>query len=319
VCTIPGTDSSGRVVSTVGLAVSMTPSGARQLSDEGILVRDEERGSTYLVWHGRRHLVQQSRIVVAALFGAVTPTMAGTAWLNSLPAGLDITPIQVNNRGTSSSAVKGRKVGDLLVTETGSGPQAYLVFDDGLAPITPLQQAILAAEHQVDPIQVNVSDATSAPRSSRLPSQTGDAPPPSTPPTLVTPGGNDQLCAVTGEAKSTPTISVGGTVDGLSSAAPTPSTSKDGATLADRVLVPAGRVVIARVLAAPTAETGTYYVITDLGIRYAASSAGTLPLLGYRPELAVDVPANLITRLPAGPTLDPVAAMQPAPINASSR
>jgi hypothetical protein len=37
-----------------------------------------------------------------------------------------------------------------------------------------------------------------------------------------------------------------------------------------------------------------------------------LQALGYRPEQAVDIPASLASRIPAGPVLDPAAATVPA-------
>ena len=76
--------------------------------------------------------------------------------------------------------------------------------------------------------------------------------------------------------------------------------------LADQILVPPGSVAVVR--AGPTA----YYLVTDLGFRYAVPSDTVLQILGYDPAQAVDVPANLLTRVPPGPALDPAAAVQPA-------
>jgi hypothetical protein len=41
-----------------------------------------------------------------------------------------------------------------------------------------------------------------------------------------------------------------------------------------------------------------------------------LPLLGYAPDQATDVPASLVNRIPRGPTLDPVEATKPAVLTA---
>jgi type VII secretion protein EccB len=310
-CATSSSDSSGQPVNLVTLSVSLGPAAGQPLTDEAILVKDADLGMTYLVWHGRRYLLQQSRLVIAALFGAATPIKARTAWLNALPAGLDIAPITVSGRGTPSAVVHGRKVGDVLVTETGSGPQPYLVFDDGLAPITQLQQTVLSAETKAAPIQVPVSEAAAAPRSGRLRTPTGDGVPPAAPPTLA-PATTGPVCAVTNDAKTPPVLWTGGTIPGADAAIPTGSVTAGGVALADRVLVPGGRVAIVRVLAAPTATSGPYYVITDLGIKYGVPSAGALNLLGYSPEQAVDVPSSLVSTVPAGPALDPAAAGAPA-------
>jgi hypothetical protein len=131
-------------------------------------------------------------------------------------------------------------------------------------------------------------------------------------PTLFQVGGGEQLCAVTSDARGLAAVEVGGTVAGLDTAAPTGSATSDGVPLADRVLVPSGKVAAVRVLGSPTAEAGPYYVVTDLGIRYAVPNDQVLIALGYPPQQAVDVPAGLVSRIPAGPTLDPARAILPA-------
>ncbi|MBO4210634.1 type VII secretion protein EccB, partial [Micromonospora echinofusca] len=130
------------------------------------------------------------------------------------------------------------------------------------------------------------------------------------------PHDGDPLCAVTRDARTTPTIQVGGTVPGIDTAAPTVATTSDGTPLADRVLVPTGRVAVVRVLAGPDAQAGSYHLVTDLGIRYAVAAPAVLPLLGYPADGAVDVPAALLSRIPSGPTLDPRAAVTPATVAA---
>ena len=95
----------------------------------------------------------------------------------------------------------------------------------------------------------------------------------------------------------------------------TGSRSALGTSLADKVLVPAGRIAVVRE-AAGSDGTGTgAYLVTDVGIRYAVSADAVLTLLGYDPRQAVVVPEGLLTRIPAGPSLDPAAASQPVKIN----
>ncbi|MFD0822577.1 type VII secretion protein EccB, partial [Micromonospora zhanjiangensis] len=314
VCAVPGTDAGGQPSNVIGLAVSSAPTGAVRMGDDGLLVTDGRGGLTYLVWHGQRYRVHDAKHIVPALFGAVTPVRVGTAWLDAMPAGSDIENVQVDKRGEPSGSVPGRQIGDVLVAQTGSGPQSYLVFADGLAPITPLQQAILSIDKQVRPVEVTVGEVTSAPRSGRLRSPTGNAQPPTSPPKLVNPAPDAPVCAVTSNAKDNPVVMVGGTVSGLDTAPRTPSSTSTGVSLADRVLVPAGRVAVVRGMGSPTAESGPYYVVTDLGIKYPVPSAAVLPLLGYAPDQATDVPVGLVSRIPSGPTLDPAEAIKPAPV-----
>jgi type VII secretion protein EccB len=310
-CAIPGTDNTGRPTNTVALALSASPTGERRLGDEGLLVRDANLDLTYLVWHGRRYLVQEPRTVVPALFGAVSTVPAGTAWLNALPAGADIAPIAISSRGSASAATRGRRIGDVLVAQTGSGPQHYLVFNDGLAPITLLQYAILASQSATQTAPIAVSEATALPRSSRLSQPAGETAPPTSPPKLATVNPNAQVCASTTAATAPPELSVGGTVPGLNTAVPTGSTSRAGTPLADRIVAPGGRVTVLKVLGTP----GAYSLVTDLGIRYAVPSDVALQLLGYAPDQVVEIPSTLISLIPAGPTLDPAAALRPATTN----
>lgn len=312
VCTIPGTNESGQAISTVAVAVAASARGGTALTDDAVLVRDARLSTRYLIWHGRRYQVRDHDNVVPALFGSVTPVPVGTAWVNSLPAGADIAPITIQDRGAASPAVPRRKIGDVLSTESGSGTSYFVVFADGLAEITPLQRDILRVQSSADPINIGLTEAQEAPRSGRLRPPTGDAAPPTSTPELVRPDGTDPICSVTTDAAGVPSVRVGATVDKLPTAVPAAADSEDAVTLADAVLVPAGKVAIVKALGSPNATTGPFYVITDLGIKYPVPSGAVLDMLGYPSALAVGVPTALVSRVPTGPTLDPAAALQPA-------
>ena len=130
ICSAPSGDDTGRTVETVSLVVSRAPVGGRSLAEEGVLIRD-------------------ARNVVPALFGEVNAAPVGPAWLDALPAGNAIERVAFSGRNQPSSEVDGWAIGEVLVAQTGSGPQHYLVLDDGLAPITELQRRILRAEFTV--------------------------------------------------------------------------------------------------------------------------------------------------------------------------
>lgn len=310
-CVVPDSDASGAPTRSVLLGVGVAAAGGRSLGDGALLVRDSTGSSTYLIWHGYRYRFQETQKLVPGLFGAVAaPILAGPAWLSTLPSGKDIGPITVTDRGTPSAAVANRKIGDVLVAPTGTGTQYYLVLADGLAPITPLQQAILAAVAPATPTNAGSSEATTAKRSSRVFVSSGELEPPPTVPTLLQPAASESVCAQTIDASAAPTISVDSTVDGLAHAIAV-APSKGSVRLADRVLVPAGRIAVIRVLGAPTSDSGAFSIVTDLGIRFPVPDQDVLRMLGYAPEQAVDVPASLVSRLPVGPTLDPAAAAKP--------
>lgn len=300
-CAVPG--SPPRSALLVG---ARGPAGAG-LGDRGLLVRDAERGMTYLVWHGRKHLVQDSRSTVPALFGAVTATPVGTAWLNALPSGVDIAALQVPDRGEPSGQVPNARNGDVLAVPTATGQQFYLVFDDGQAPITPLQQAVLNALFPAEPKPSTINAVTQLPQSNLLGTADPATQPPATSPELAPVNAGETICAVTTDPLKPPELSVGGSAEALSQAVQTPGASGSGRALADTVLVPSGKAAVVRV-----PGSGSFAIVTDLGIAYAVPSAEALALLGYSPGDATAVPNALIGRIPAGVTLDPAAATRPA-------
>jgi type VII secretion protein EccB len=315
VCT--RTDTSGNVdVVSADLAIGVGATGGDRLTDNGLLVRDTGPGLPYLVYQGRRHLIASDAIINAAFGGAETVNV-DPAWINALPAGGDIAPIPVERRGEHSAAIDGLRNGDVVAHQTPSGEQKYLVLDDGVYPIYGLQWAVIVAGapagEQIEPIPINPQLASR--RSDSLPPPS-DLDPPPDPPALARVGDTDTICATSAGATGAPssiltppTITVGSTVDGIDRGIRTKGVSADGAPLADRVLLPGGRVAIVHAAAVVQNEprellTGSYLVVTDLGIAYPVPDAGVLPLLGYSTGIAVDVPSPLVKLIPSGPALD---------------
>jgi type VII secretion protein EccB len=305
---------------TVSLAIGVSPIGANRVGDGvALLVTDPTGTGDFLIWHGHRYALRQPQTVVPALFGAAArPAPVGSAWLNALPAGVDIAPIAVPEAGQPSPTMPGRNVGDLLVANTGAGPQFYVVMADGAAPITVLQKDILVAQLPVQPIEVSLAQMGGVPVSQALTPPTGEAQPPATPPTLVAPNGGDMFCAQSTDPRTAPSVWTGGTVAQLYAAAPTGYRGGVSAGVADRVLVPPGRVAVVRAVPSPEATSGGYYIVTDLGIRYAVPSDPVLNALGYTPANAVNVLSSLVNLIPSGPALDPNAPVQPVPMSVAS-
>ena len=313
-CMVPSTDAAGAATTLTTLSVGGQPQGGTDLHGKGLLVADSATSDRYLVWHGHRYLLGDADKTTKALFGARTaPLTVASAWLNGLPSGTAIRPIDVPDRG-GQSPVDGHEIGDVVYTKTGSGPQYYLVFGDGLAPITELQKTLLASQYPVDPERIQLTDANAAPNSESLPQSTDEhTRPPDEVPTLASTVSSDTVCAKTTSAdKSTPRILVGADVNAVHNGVRTPSRSGSGVALADRVLVPPGRVGVVRSMPASGHGAGTYNIVTDTGRRFPVPSADALQSLGYTPSAATDIPASLVDTVPSGPTLDPAKALAPA-------
>jgi type VII secretion protein EccB len=307
-CSVPSQDSNGHAVTRTSLAVGRGANGGAALGDKGLLVKDSQSGDTYLVWHSTRYQIKSPDPVVASLFGAqVNPTTVGLAWLNGLPAGMDIGPIDVPDRGKASSAVSGHTFGDVLFDRTGSGDkQYYLVLSDGVAAITDLQRSVLAGQYTMHPQEVPAAEINGMTKSHQLtpPSNTGVRPPSSAP--KLTDAGATSTCALYESAAQPPQIVVGAAESAVSTR--TQQQTGDGNALADAVWVPSAHVAVVRAMSSSSSLTGTYALVTDNGVRYGVPTVAALHMLGYQEQQAVSMPAGLVSRIPAGPTLDPKAA-----------
>ncbi|WIM98001.1 type VII secretion protein EccB [Actinoplanes oblitus] len=299
-CAVPGEQPSAALL--VGQA---GPAGT-PLGDSGLLVTDGTDRDAQLVWHGFKHRIDDAQTTLPALFGAVDVNEVSTAWLNAVPAGAAIEPIQVRNRGARSDRVTGFNNGQVLTVETGVGKQYYLILENGVLPITALQQAVLKARFPAEPRTVDIS--VLSPFFPELKQNNGpaEAQPPADPPKLVTITAGTTACAITRAADKAPAITYDGPATGLASAVPTAGSTAGGRALADAVLVPAGRFALVKV-----PGSGGYQVVTDLGVRHPVPGADALSRLGYAATSATEVPTALVTSIPAGVTLDPAAAVKP--------
>lgn len=75
-----------------------------------------------------------------------------------------------------------------------------------------------------------------------------------------------------------------------------------------RVAIRPGSAAIVAAVSAPGAAPGGISLVTDVGVRYSVPSADVLAALGYGSVTPVPVPTDLLSLVPSGPTLDPVAA-----------
>ncbi|MEU4623035.1 type VII secretion protein EccB [Actinoplanes sp. NPDC023801] len=289
------------------LVIGASGATGTALGNRGLLVTDNPGAeTTHLVWQGRKHRIPE-RDTSVALFGPnQAPTRISTAWLNALPSGADIVPFDIRDLGDNSSAAPGLDIGDIVFTETGSGRQFNLILDDGRAPVTALQQVVLsAAEGFGEPRKIAVGDLTDIPESRALPA--GDLRGPDQVPQLATVARDESACAVTTDAAKPPAVSVGGPADAFDAAIPTSGTAGSGRPLADRIQVPGGRFALVRV-----PGSGGFTLVTDVGLRHPVPNLDALAALGYNPAIAAEIPTALINSIPAGVTLDPAAAGQPA-------
>lgn len=313
VCSVPATDSTGRATTLVQLAAQGSVPGARQVgADAGVLATDSSTGELLLLWRGHRYHVDPS--IRVFLFADIAAVPVGPALLDTLPAGADIDDITVPHTGQPSAAVPGHRNGEVLVAQTGSGPLSYLVFDDGLAPLTELQKDI-AVKSGGQPAQIDVGTADKARKSSALPTVTGAQAPPLKPPQLTMPGAQDPVCAGFGADGGDPSLTEGGRL--TATGVPTAGRSGTGTVLADLVAVPAGHAALVLAQPSPGYALGGWFLITDTGTRFSVLSKEDVQFLGYSPDAAKLLPAAVLARIPAGPDLGHDLALRATPAGTS--
>jgi type VII secretion protein EccB len=308
-CSVPGQDSAGAATTTTTLLVGRDVPGGAALGQRGLLARDPVANEEFLIWRDHRYRITEDTIVRSVFGTQASVVDVGAAWLNGLPAGADIRPIAVGGRGTASSLLPGRRVGDIVYYPLRGGQQYYLVRADGLLPLTEFQVRILSGQYVVKPVEVPASVVNTAPVLDAP--AAGDTAPPAQTPELVTLSSPQAvLCARTSGARSAPDVVVGGDTAALAGAIRTTGATDTGAALADRVLVPPGEVAVVRVVPSDASDVGTLALVTDVGLRFPVPSAEVLTQLGYSAASVVTMPAALVARIPEGPTLDPAAAMK---------
>ena len=298
-CVLPGDEP--RAVLLVGAS---GPAGDR-VGDRGLVVDDAPGApGVHLVWQGRKHSIPDPA-TFNALFGQNRqPIPVTAAWLNALPAGADITGVQVGDAGDESTAAPAFANGDILVSRPASGAEFHVVLDDGVAGITELQQAIMTGLSGQRPKEISLNDLSALPKS-RAARRNDSAP--AKVPQLADVEDGQAACAVTGDAGKPPVLATGIPAATFNAAVPTSGATGAGRALADLVQVPGGGFALLRV-----PGSGSFMLVTDVGLAHPVPGDEAVAALGYSPAAAIAVPTALINAIPAGVTLDPRAAVRAA-------
>jgi type VII secretion protein EccB len=311
-CTRSVINETGQSTANSALFVGRSPAGGRRLGEQALLVRTAD-GTTFLVWHDHRYLIRSPQLVLNAMALSQAPVIqVATGWVNALPSGVDIGPIDIPQRG-ANAPLTGAKVGQVLSAESVAGiKQYYAVLEDGIADITPIQADILisdsataAAYPGAQPRPVSRTDLASAKRSARRLAPAGDTAPPTTRPEVAIGADHGGTCAAFGDIGKAPPVSIG-----MDLPAAGTGIHPSGAAV-DEVVVTSGGGVLAQSAISPETTDGTLAVVTDLGIRYSLASREVANYLGYSTGSSVRVPAALLALLPQGPALEPEAAGSP--------
>ncbi|GIE96559.1 type VII secretion protein EccB [Paractinoplanes rishiriensis] len=305
VCTDNQADD-GAPRATLLVGEKITDGTVAATAGKALLVR-EPSGQTSLVFNNRRFVIPADRLVAslrALGWADQQPWAVSVAWANAVPRGPDLAAPGIPDLGDESDAAE-FAVGQLVVD---NGGQYYVVLRDGVAALTDMQAKLMQAAGagrveeigaefvQIPESKTRVSDANSA---DGLPA---DIP-------ALTEGTPARVCMTlpvdpkTGDGiRINPTVPAGALV--------TAERETPNSVLADYVHVARGRGVLAVSAASPSApvSTGTATVVTDTGLGYPLANRTLITKLGYGGVKPRQIPAELMTLLPKGPSLDPQRA-----------
>jgi type VII secretion protein EccB len=320
-CSRPGADETGATVDASALLVGTEPTGGRALDDAALLVEVPESGDQYLIWRGYRHQIRQPDTVTVGLALRAEPrARVGPAVVDILPAGEAIAPIAVPQAGKPSKAVPRRpdlRIGQLLLVQTsGGGVQHYLAEADRLRLISELQYDIqlayrdtAAAYQGAEPVGVPLGlIAVAEARQEAPPAAVAEAAPLRRPDFAGAGSGPVAVCATYDPGAAVPRVRLDAQLPPPDLMAATGGRTAEGLPLADRVYVPPGRAALVEVLPSSQAPMGTLVLVTDQGRAYPLADRDVPGILGYDRVEPVRLPAGLVTRVPMGNGLDPVAA-----------
>jgi type VII secretion protein EccB len=314
VCSSAGPDGAVQVSAALGAEVPGTDVAAGQALYVGV------GDARYLVWGGERHLLKAPLALMTAFqMTAAQPTTVGAAWLNAVPAGADVAPLNLGARTASGDL---GTVGDLYTYQDASGSYEYVVTAQGLTPVTPTQAALLRAGGSPAPRPLDPNRLVAAKQQNQVTAALPGALP-SALPTLAVGAG---LTGATGGAGAVCLEERPGTDP---SAAPVYRLRSVGATSVDAAGVwsaaDGGNGHANRVLVRPddgalaTSTTGGVpQLLSAVGERFPVASKDDLGRLGYGSVIPTTVPAAILDLFPEGPALDANDARTPRPATVSA-
>jgi type VII secretion protein EccB len=280
--------------------------------DQALLVQAETTGAHYLVWHGRRLPVDldDSAAQLAYRLSDAVPRKVSASLLNAIPEGDRLAPPDIEGMRDPAPFPQlpaGIRVGDVVQVDLAED-RFFLVLRQGKQEVQPAVAGLIRADHGSSDEFVRVApeaiaDVPFAPESSRKDFSDFPARAPrildirATPVACLVWQGADRDPVVTVGAEEKPPTGEGVLVPGAVSGQ------------ADRVFLEPGKGALVRgMVPGQPAGTGTIWLVTDQGLRYAVPSIEVARALGLGDTVA-PAPESILGLLKIGPVLDPRQAL----------
>ncbi|MBM9503995.1 type VII secretion protein EccB [Actinacidiphila acididurans] len=319
-------------------AKEAVPAGKRMrlTGNQVLYVRDRDSGTEWLVdAHGTRYELggpqgnqasnaPEMQTLRTTLFGqSAQPQPVTKAWLNSLNPGSPI--VLPNIPGLKTTDASGRKVGTVLEATSAAGENFYVVQQDGVASTTAFAALLIEQEMgQAAPVRTAVPSGVVG----RFTGAALDWPALEPHTVNVATAGGATPTTVACSVLAGPAGTTGRLPLEVWAGADYPATIVNGATSA---YVTPGTGLLYVEVTGNDPTSGTLYLVTDTGLRYAVprnndstaatptpapTPGGTAAVnlaqtrLGYGGVTPKGIPLAWSEFLPKGPTLDTESAMQ---------
>jgi type VII secretion protein EccB len=293
--------------------------------DQTLLVRPSSGGSTYLLYDGRRSVVNLADAAVERALGpeGQVPRTVSPLLLNVITEAPPLAAPRIPDAGIGgSSSLPGFPVGSVLrVTRTG-GDEFYVVLTDGVQRVGQLAADLVRftnSQGTRSVMSVAPDMIRKAPAVTRLPVSDFPDKAKNPPPT----DDGTTLCAgwtYAASGKVEVSFSVGG-LPLSGGEVPAALAQADGKGPAvDAVYLPPGRSAFVRAtgLSGGNVRAGTRYFISDNGVRYAVHDDDAAHDLGM-PDVMIAAPWPVLAKLPAGPELSRASALVAQDIPTANR
>jgi type VII secretion protein EccB len=279
--------------------------------EQSVLVRPSSGGSTYLLYDGRRAVVNLDEPAVVRALGldGQVPLTVSPMLLNAVPEVPPVTAPRIPGAGgPGPAALPGFPVGSVLRLARADRDEYYVVLSHGIQRIGQVAADLLRFTDSrgtrtvisVAPDIIRVTPAVTDLPVATFPDRT---------PTPLNAGGA-ALCvswrhAVSGGRDFSEVAFLAGGLPIPLGQEPVKLSQADGEGPAlDNVYLSPGRVACVRAtgLSGDNPRAGTRYLITDTGVRFAIHDDEAAHDLGL-PDTAIPAPWPVLAALPAGPEL----------------
>jgi type VII secretion protein EccB len=295
---------------TVVVGPAEGPLSHRLAAEKAVLVTPVSGGSTYLLYNGRRAVVNVAdpAVVHALRLDGATPRTVSRALLNAVPEVAPITAPRILRAGGHGPAgLPGFAVGSVLRVAGADRDEYYVVLGGGVQHIGEVAADLLRFTDShgartiisVAPDVVRAASAVNELAVSTFPDRI----------TAPAGSGDATLCVVwahgSGASGGTDIWFADGGLPIAAGQVPVPLAQADAAGPAvDAVHLPPGRSAYVRSagLLGDNADAGTRYLVTDTGVRFAIHDDAAAHDLGL-PQTAVPAPWPVLATLPSGPEL----------------